>query len=69
MRVQQGRTHMFHHTYGKDWYRQSDVPVDPRRFYLPVAINNLFLIDSSLDHRMREVDFCSSIPWSASSKS
>ena len=52
---------MFHHTYGKDWYRQSDVPVDPRRFYLPVVINNLFLIDISLDHRMREVDFCSSI--------
>ena len=22
---------MFHHTHGKDWYRQSDVPGDPRR--------------------------------------
>jgi hypothetical protein len=22
---------MFHHTHEKDWYHQSDVPVDPRR--------------------------------------
>ena len=26
-----GVIHMFHHTHGKDWYRQSDVPGDPRR--------------------------------------
>jgi hypothetical protein len=26
-----GIVHMFHHTHGKDWYHQSDVPVDPRR--------------------------------------
>ena len=28
---ERGVVHMFHHTHGKDWYRQSDVPGDPRR--------------------------------------
>ena len=28
---ERGVVHMFHHTHGKDWYRQSDAPGDPRR--------------------------------------
>jgi len=32
---------MFHHTHGKDWYRQSDVPGDPRRVGMGQSPDNI----------------------------